>query len=643
MKLSHLFYRPDIDGLRAIAILSVVGFHAAPGRLSGGFIGVDIFFVISGYLITSIIIKNLERENFGFIEFYRRRIRRIFPALLIVLVSCLLFGSFLLPPEEYKNLGKHIAGGAGFSANFLLWMESGYFDSSSEMKPLLHLWSLAIEEQFYIAWPIILWSIYKNKASYLVTTIFILLLSFCLNVYTIDSGDTTAFYSPIARSWELLAGSILAYINLNKIDYFLHRHYSFKNIISFTGVALVATGLLLIDKSRAFPGWWVVLPVLGTVLIILAGPQAWFNRVVLSNRVFVWFGLISYPLYLTHWPLLSFLRILEGREIAQLNRVYAVLISIGLAWLIYNFIEKPIRFGIYSRFKITALLTTMTIIGSYGLYIYVQNGLITRIGPQPHVVNKGDIGHRKFFEYMNENLYLCTPIEIQSDADSWEDYKRCYQSRKGKEKQVAIIGDSHAEHLFIGMAEALPRLNVVYYAKVGLPFLSNPEFEDIFHYLLSDKDIKLVMVSAHWAKKILGLEKEQFEADLSRLIESLIKANKRVYIVDDIPGFKFGPSKCKYAGRLGQEHNCRQNIESINRKRMDYYTILNSVSEKYPSLKIIDTAGFFCDDNYCSMGRDGILYYRDNHHLNVEGSKSLSSYIIQHNPLIQGIDITIGK
>ncbi len=635
-QLIHPKYRRDIDGLRAIAILSVVGFHAAPGRFPGGFIGVDIFFVISGYLITTIIFKNLDRESFNFVEFYRRRIRRIFPALLVVLLACLVFGSVCLTPEEYKNLGKHIAGGAGLSANYLLWMESGYFDSSSELKPLLHLWSLAIEEQFYILWPLLLWFTFKNKISSLTTIITILLLSFFLNIYTAESGDATAFYSPLTRSWELLAGSALAYINLYKLNYLSHGGYTFKNIISITGAAFVAAGLLLIDKSHAFPGWWAVLPVLGSVLMIAAGSQAWFNRVVLSNRLFVWIGLISYPLYLTHWPLLSFLRILKSGEISQVSRIYAVLISIGLAWLIYNIIEKPIRFGSYSRFKITALATTMAIMGFYGFYIYQQAGFVARLGPQPHVVNKGDIGHRKFFEYMDENFYQCTPIDIQNDMDFWE-YKRCYQSKKDEQKQVAIIGDSHAEHLFIGLAEELIGFNVVYYAKGGVPFLSNPEFEKIFHHLLSNKDIKVVMVSANWAKKILGIERERLEADLSLLIGSLIESNKKVYIVDDVPRFIFEPAKCKYAGRLGQENICHQDIEISNRERMDYYSIFNSVSEKYPDLKIIATTGFFGDDDFSYMARDGDLFYRDNHHLSVDGSKGLGRYIIQNNPEILDI------
>lgn len=180
--LTHPKYRPDIDGLRAIAILSVVGFHAFPVWVKGGFVGVDIFFVISGFLISTIIFDNLERNTFSFIEFYSRRIKRIFPALLVVLIACFAFGWFTLFAEEYKQLGKHIAAGVGFVSNFVLWNESGYFDKAVETKPLLHLWSLGIEEQFYIAWPLLLWVVWKRNLNLLTTTIAVAAMSFVLNI-----------------------------------------------------------------------------------------------------------------------------------------------------------------------------------------------------------------------------------------------------------------------------------------------------------------------------------------------------------------------------------------------------------------------------------------------------------------------------
>lgn len=197
--LSHPKYRPDIDGLRAVAVLAVVAFHAFPNWARGGFIGVDVFFVISGYLISTIIFKNLDKGTFSFTEFYARRIKRIFPALFLVLIACFAFGWFTLLADEYKQLGKHIAAGAGFISNFTLWNEAGYFDNSAETKPLLHLWSLGIEEQFYIVWPLFLWFAWKRKFSLLTITIVVAVASFVLNVNGIKQDMVATFYSPQTR------------------------------------------------------------------------------------------------------------------------------------------------------------------------------------------------------------------------------------------------------------------------------------------------------------------------------------------------------------------------------------------------------------------------------------------------------------
>ena len=216
--LTHPQYRADIDGLRAIAVLSVVGFHAFPSWIQGGFIGVDVFFVISGFLISTIIIGNLEKNSFSFIEFYSRRVKRIFPALLLVLIACFVFGWFALFADEYKQLGKHVAGGAGFVLNFLLQNESGYFNNAAETKPLLHLWSLGVEEQFYIIWPLLMWFAWKQHLNMMKIAIAIGGISFVLNIYEVHNDIVAAFFSPQTRFWELMAGSVLAYVTLHKQD-----------------------------------------------------------------------------------------------------------------------------------------------------------------------------------------------------------------------------------------------------------------------------------------------------------------------------------------------------------------------------------------------------------------------------------------
>ncbi|WP_231971304.1 acyltransferase family protein [Polynucleobacter necessarius] len=259
----HPQYRPDIDGLRAIAVLSVVIFHAFPDLMPGGFIGVDIFFVISGFLICTIIFGNLKQNSFSIINFYLRRIRRIFPALIIVLISSWAIAWFALLPEEFKSLGKYILGGAGFVSNLVLWNESGYFDAFSNSKPLLHLWSLGIEEQFYLIWPLLMWPALRMRITLINVTVAILIISFTFNITFISSASIAIFYSPITRVWELLLGAVLAWLLLSKqqsgktpaqgsIDSLNLRQ---KNVLASLGLASSALSLILISEASAFPGW----------------------------------------------------------------------------------------------------------------------------------------------------------------------------------------------------------------------------------------------------------------------------------------------------------------------------------------------------------------------------------------------------
>ena len=236
----HPAYRPDIDGLRGVAVLSVVGYHMLPKVIDGGFIGVDIFFVISGYLISLIILTNLQNNSFSFIDFYSRRVRRIFPALLTVMVASLIGGWFLFAADEYAQLGKHIAGGATYVSNFVLWHESGYFDGSAETKPFLHLWSLAIEEQFYIVWPLLLFFAWKKPRLILPLTGIIAVLSFAINVSLIGYDKTAAFYSPLSRCLELMIGGLLAYMSLHHDR--LQKAYP--NVQSILGCTLLILGIL---------------------------------------------------------------------------------------------------------------------------------------------------------------------------------------------------------------------------------------------------------------------------------------------------------------------------------------------------------------------------------------------------------------
>jgi peptidoglycan/LPS O-acetylase OafA/YrhL len=384
-------YRAEIDGLRAFAVLSVVIFHAFSNILTGGFVGVDIFFVISGFLITTHIFNSFDLGHFSFTDFFQRRISRLFPSLITVMLCSLFFGWLVLLPDEFSQLGKHILGGAAFVSNFIFSSEAGYFDIGKEYKPMLHLWSLGVEEQFYIIWPIILWITWKIKQSVLLVTLLFLFISLSINLFFVESYPTEIFFWPFGRFWELLAGSVLAWFMLYKANFFavtkLNNQYNFFTkflsiistfnrigITTFIGLILLLGSVLTIGKNDPFPSYTAIVPVFGALLVIAGGNSSFLAQTILSNRLATWFGLISYPLYLWHWPVISYLYIIEDGLPSRVYRFLAVLLSILLAWTTFQFIEKPIRYGrIEKKVKTIILGILVSALGLIGLIISLTN------------------------------------------------------------------------------------------------------------------------------------------------------------------------------------------------------------------------------------------------------------------------------
>ena len=366
-------YRPDIDGLRAIAVMLVVNFHGLPWALPGGFIGVDIFFVISGFLITGIIAREVSEKHFSLVGFYNRRIRRIFPALIVVLCAVLVLGWLWMLPHPYAQLASDVFASAAFAANFAQMLQSGYFDLESAKKPLLHLWSLGIEEQFYLAWPLILMLAARGRASLLAAAGGIALASFLLNVALIGQDPVAAFYLPFTRAWELLAGAVLA-LAWARVD----QSGTAGNWRAGAGLALIVLAATVLNVHRAFPGWWALLPVAGSALL-LSAPASWVNRTLLGWPPMVWIGLISYPLYLWHWPLLVLFATIKFRALTPLESQLIIILSIVLAWGTYVFVEKPLRFGARRQFKVAALGTAMAVIALAGVVVYAGRGFDFRL------------------------------------------------------------------------------------------------------------------------------------------------------------------------------------------------------------------------------------------------------------------------
>lgn len=649
--LTHPKYRPDIDGLRAIAILAVVGFHAFPNWIHGGFIGVDIFFVISGYLISTIIMGSLERNSFCFAEFYIRRINRIFPALILVLGACFAFGWFALLADEYKQLGKHIAGGAGFISNFMFWGESGYFDNAAETKPLLHLWSLGVEEQFYIVWPLLLWFVWKNKFNLLTVTLLVAFISFALNLSSLNEGGTeAAFYSPQSRFWELFIGSVLAYITAHHSNMFsgakhqldiwlgkiIYRHApeangkTLRNVQSLLGVMFFVIGFSLITREDRFPGWWALLPTLGAVFIISAGTQAWFNRVVLSNKVLVWFGLISFPLYLWHWPLLSFARIMEDETPSRWIRIAAVLISVVLAWLTYRLIESPIRLGGRSKFKAITLLVIMSLVGGVGYNAYQRDGLSFRSAAKVAHINRFDAPYRQGCDAITGEIY----------GDDW-----CNIGTSNvNAPNAALIGDSYSNAYSTMLNEyaknAATNFSFIQFGRGQCPSLNDygPAYcrqitSKIFDYIVSNENIKTVVLATQWVAYYNGKgfrwvnyreTPEAFKVAFEKTIHAYKEKGKKV-IVFLAPPVGSNPKACLIRPiRLTNKTICSLPLETAIEKDGKYrdYLIPKLQSE---NIKYFDPFPYFCDAVSCKIIDGNKILSADGGHLSIYGGEFLAN------------------
>jgi peptidoglycan/LPS O-acetylase OafA/YrhL len=625
-------YRADIDGLRALAVACVVAYHNFPKTAHGGFIGVDIFFVISGFLITSLVAEEIDRGRFSFPAFYARRIRRIFPALAVVLTACLAIGAVLLDPSEFKALGLHVAAGAGFLSNALLWFESGYFDEAAEFKPLLHLWSLAIEEQFYIIWPLALYLCARFRRPLWALAVGFAAASFALNLYLGAVDRVADFYFVLSRIWELLIGGALA---LTIADA-LHAKTALANGAAAIGLALIVVGLALIDNAQPFPGWRALAPTLGATLLIAAGPRTLINARLFSNRLMVALGKISYPLYLWHWPLIVFARIREGGDVGPPVRWALIAVAIGLSQLTYLYVERPVRLGPHRARRTAFAAAAILALGLVGLRDFRAGGLFFPNAVLVSVVNQGDIGGVEYYQRQDARAAPCYPALFPPIVKRMEGALRCGQSAAGVPPEIVILGDSHAEHLFLGVAEALPKRNVAFYLGNALPLLDDPLFASIYTALAAEPRAKTVILSAFWSNRLKSLPSGVgLRAEIDRVVRFLRAAGKNVYVVNDVPNFPFRPARCKYAGRLGVAALCDEDLSALARQLAPYADDLAAAVAANPGARLIDTAHMLCAGAVCSMAADGELLYRDSNHLNLNGSRLIGAKIVAAAPELE--------
>ena len=609
-------YRPDIDGLRGIAVLLVVLYHAFPKIVPAGYLGVDIFFVISGYLITQNIVLNCHNIK-DLQKFYVRRIRRIFPSLVVVLMAVLFFGWFLFLAMDYRQLSKHVAGATTFTSNFLFWRESGYFDNASETKPLLHLWSLAVEEQFYLIFPLFIVTLRRIRLNnYLTQILYVATLSsFTFYIFLAQENMTAAFYSPLSRFWQLLAGSLIATSKFRGLSTQKLSRNGRNSVFIITAFLILMVAIPLNESRVKNQVVWSLLPVIASVLII-SNQSTKLTSKILENKYLISVGLISYPLYLWHWPLLTFPRVITGATSPTIVIFILLLLSIVLSILTHKFIETPLRYALAPGVALSVLggLTASLFISS--VIIFFNNGLTSRAIEQQAIIFSGDIGHDYFHGYISEEFYPCTPSLIFQNSLSWNGNTRCNQSKENAPISFLLFGDSHAEHLFIGIAEVLPNENVGFYIHDGPPINSDTRFSNFLDEAIQNKYVKTVLISYSWSS---------YDFDLKQIDELILKlhlAKKEVYITDGSPTFSFEPKYCKYQGK------CEELNAVASGTSRSYSSELESIAKKYEWLNFVKTNSYICTKSTCSMTTGSDLLYRDNNHLNVKGSKFIGKLIL---------------
>lgn len=605
-------YRSDIDGLRALAIVPVLLFHAGFTTFSGGYVGVDVFFVISGFLITSILLKDIRNNTYSILDFYERRIRRIFPALFAVILFVLVVSPFALLPDDYSFLPKEIAGALLFVSNIVSWRKSGYFSSDAEERPLLHTWSLGVEEQFYIFAPILLFfiiSTLKKKPDLFLLAIFA--ASFLLSIFLTEPKPSAAFYLLPSRTWELMAGSLLA---LNRVP--KAKSALLNEGIALAGLLAIVSSVFLFDASTIFPGYAAALPVLGSVLIIYAAEKTLVGK-LLSLKPVVFIGLISYSLYLWHWPLIVFFRnwnlLLDDG-----GRWLVVAVSLVIATLSWRFIERPFRHRAAFPAK--------------RLYKFSACGLAILVAASAATWSKGSWPER----FDAQTLSFISAHQDISPARSSchfgegvpDTAKYCHFG--AAKPTVAVWGDSHG----VEISRALGNNNVSLYeitysaCPPALGFQLDVRPDCIAHnqraldFLKADKAINVVVLAARYEAY-----PTTFYDNLNRTAEALIASGKKVIIMGPVP-----TPGVDVPSTLARGRDPEFSFSNPAFANIDKY-IDDNVVRFMPS-------SVLCKEDKCSMLVNGKPLLFDNNHLSMQSANYVAGYLSQTIAKQQGVAIS---
>jgi len=645
-------YRSDIDGLRAIAVLSVIFFHSGVSIFSGGYVGVDVFFVISGYLITTIIIREIANNDFSIAKFYERRFRRILPALTVVIAVSLVVGFLLLPPGGVVDLGQSAIATALFSSNMLFYFESGYFGGAAEMKPLLHTWSLAVEEQYYIFFPLLLIFIAKKDTKHYLRWLIVLgSLSFIAGVVLISIDASAAFYWIPTRAWELFIGSILAlHVIPNPSKRFI------REVNSILGIAMIAFSVFLYTSETYFPGVAAVLPTIGTALIIHSGSGGYsFVSKALSLRPVVFVGLISYSLYLWHWPVLVYTKIFSIKEPTVPVMILILALIFVLSILSWKYIESPFRRKTFFKHRhsllgISAVVSVAIIVS--GMVFIMNDGY-------PHRLTNG------------------IALNFNVEDDKWDHWTSCEKvldrikngqnlcdiGKKSERTNFIFWGDSHARALASGVNLSALKIGsggIIATQSACPPLLSieRPsrtscnEFNQAVLELISiTPEIETVILAARWALSTKGTRYKNesgspvqlvdiespssndlsnvklFEIGLIRTIEKLRGLGKKVVLVNPVPEVGYDvPSALVITNITGREINAviAPTTEEYRERTAEVASIFHEIKERH-SIEVVTPEIYLCDTSHCRVVINGVALYRDDDHLSTFGSEYISS------------------
>lgn len=613
-------YRPDIDGLRAIAVLAVVLFHADIAAFGGGFIGVDVFFVISGYLITLVISEEIKENRFSLVAFYERRARRILPALFTVILVSGAVAPIALSPSRLAEFGESVVATTLFSSNILFWLQSGYFDAPADFKPLLHTWSLAVEEQFYIFYPLALLVIaWFGGGRWRTFILPIVVITFALSSWAAIYNPSAAFYLPQSRIWELLIGSLLAFRLIPPISNRL-----FSEAASTVGLALIGWGIFAFDDTTPFPGANALFPCLGAALLIHSGAanSSFVNR-LLSTRPLVFVGLISYSLYLWHWPAFVFTRSFIPRELTGFEAAAIIGFSFVAATLSWRFVERPFRGS-------KAILSRRTLFsGAGGLAaLLVAVGVVGSAadGSRFQSITQAVAGNAPGLEfYASRTCFL----ERDQKFEDWQ-AQSCFIT-DGGESNALLWGDSFAAHFIPGLISnrAAWSHNILQYTAASCapvfgwsPFIVpncgafNAHAVDV----IKEFDIKTVILSAQWNGAFgFGLAPES----ITDTVQKLRNLGLKVIVIGQSPVFRSNVEWLAARGKFpdGAPIEFDENINS---------QILQHSAEAV----FIDPLPFLCDGPTCRFRTDESALFGDSSHLTVFGS---NWFVERFVPLLNGV------